>query len=277
MQLEPPKILVLQENMQNQEGRKKFTEIYTEGVRPSASAEVPGLTRASLRRLEGKDPVPAALASIVSSIPPSEATPTPRVAVTNAKVKAWRRAARKGKEKDAPLGTMFEATWGEETFEIRHGEMDWSASAQSSEWEPDWVSQEPPPPEEPKQRECLKLGPSPRLVAPEPTCVDRGLPPRNAAPEVGLDETMDMLSRVLGAGDEDPNLNALSASLKTKLELRDLKNPPPTNPWCGTFDQGCEKLQRYPPLLMNTCPSPFHPRVRTVPVQYPGHQTHIPM
>ena len=52
----------------------------------------------------------AALASIVSSMPPSEATPTPRVEVANSKVKAWRRAARKGKGKDAPLGTMFGAT-----------------------------------------------------------------------------------------------------------------------------------------------------------------------
>ena len=39
--------------------------MYTEAVRPSA--EMPGLTRANLRRLEGKDPVAAALACIVSS------------------------------------------------------------------------------------------------------------------------------------------------------------------------------------------------------------------
>ena len=66
----------------------------------------------------------AALASIVSSMPPSETTPTPGIQVANAKFKAWRRAARKGKGKDAPLGTIFGATWGEETFEIPHGEMD---------------------------------------------------------------------------------------------------------------------------------------------------------
>ena len=73
----------------------------------------------------------AALASIVSSLPPSEATPTPGFEVANAKVKAWRRAARKGKGKDAALETMFGATWNEETFEIPHGEMDWSAATQS--------------------------------------------------------------------------------------------------------------------------------------------------
>ena len=65
----------------------------------------------------------AALASIVSSMPPSETTPTPGIEVAYAKGKALRRAARKGKGKDAPLGTMFGATWGEETFRIPHSEM----------------------------------------------------------------------------------------------------------------------------------------------------------
>ena len=79
--------------------------IYTEGAGPSA--ELPGLTRANLRRLEGKDPVAAARASIVSPKPPSETTPTPGMEVANAKVKAWGRAARKEKRKDAPFGTLF--------------------------------------------------------------------------------------------------------------------------------------------------------------------------
>ena len=49
-----------------------------------------------------------------------------------------------------------------------------------------------------------------------------------AAPKLGLDETMELLSRILGAGDEDPDLSALSAALKTKLGFSDLKKPPPT-------------------------------------------------
>ena len=152
--------------MQNQERRKRIQKcVPKEGCR---SAEVPGLTRANLRRLKGKDPVGAALASIVSSLPASATTPTPGVEVANAKVKAWRRAARKGKGKDAALGTIFGATWGKETLQIPEGETDWSVSAQSSEWEPDWVSEELTPPE----HECLNPGPSPRLVAPKPTCVD---------------------------------------------------------------------------------------------------------
>ena len=129
---------------------EEITERYTAGVRPSARAEAPGLTRANFRRLKGKDPVAAALASIVSSMPPSETTPTPGIKVANAKVKAWRRATRKEKGKDEPLGAMFGATSGVGRFEIPHGEMAWSAWAQSSEWEPDWVSEEPRPPEEPK-------------------------------------------------------------------------------------------------------------------------------
>ena len=56
--------------------------------------------------------------------------------MANARVKAWRRAARKGEGKGAPLGTMFGASGGEETFEIPHGEMDWSSSAQSSDGNP---------------------------------------------------------------------------------------------------------------------------------------------
>ena len=242
-------------------------EMYTEGVRPSASPEAPSLTRATLRRLQRKDPVAAALASVVSSLPTSETTPITGIEVANAKVKAWRRGARKGKGKDAPLGTMFGATWGVETFEIPHGDMHWLSSAQSSEWEPNWVSGEPTPPEKRKEHECLKPVPSPRAVAPEPTCVDRTLPRRMAAPKLGLNETMQLLSRVLGAGDEDPDRSAFSAALKTKLGLSDLKKP------CSTMSPGVEPLTRDVKTCrgicsspMDTCPSPFHPRVRTVPV-----------
>ena len=54
----------------------------------------------------------AALASFVSWMPPSETMPIPGIEVANAKVKAWRRGTRKGKWKDAPLGTMFGAMSG---------------------------------------------------------------------------------------------------------------------------------------------------------------------
>ena len=47
-----------------------------------------------------------------------------------------------------------------------------------------------------------------------------------AAPKVGLDETMKLLSWVLGAGDDNHDLSALSAALKAKLGLSNLKRPP---------------------------------------------------
>ena len=180
----------------------------------------------------------------------------------------------KVKGKDATLGTMFGDTWGEETFEIPYGEMDWPVSAQSSEWEADWVSKEPTPSEEPKEDDCLKCGPIPRAVAPEPTCVDPGLPPRMAAPKLGLHETISLLSRVLGAGDEDPDLTAFSASLKTKLGLSDLKKPPPT------MSHGLKPLTRcvkscrsIRSSTMDTCASSFRPHVGTVRVCTVGDTT----
>ena len=156
--------------------------------------------------------------------------------------------------------------------------MDWAASSQSSEWEPDWVSEEPTPPEELKEHECPKPGPSPRAVTAEPTCVDRGLPPGMAAPKLVLHETMDLLSRVLGAGAEDPDLSALSAAFKTKLGLSDLKKPPPTmSPGVEplTSDvKSCKYLRSSP---MDTCLSPFRPRVRTVRVCTVGNTTEAEM
>ena len=70
-------------------GAEEIKEIYTEGACPSASAEAPGLTRANLRRLEGKDPVAAALASVMYSITPTKISHTPGIEVGNAKVKGW--------------------------------------------------------------------------------------------------------------------------------------------------------------------------------------------
>ena len=78
---------------------------------------------------------------------------------------------------------------------------------------------------------------------------------------------MELLSRVLGAGDEDPHLSALSAALKTILELSDSKKP------SATVSSGVELLTRdvkscrgirSPPI--DTCPSCYHPSVRTLPV-----------
>ena len=156
--------------------------------------------------------------------------------------------------------------------------MDWSSSAQSSVWDPDWVSAEPTPAEERKEHECLKPGPSPMAVAPEPTCVDRDLPPRMAAPKLGLDETMELLSRVLGAGDEDPDLSALSAAVKTKLGLSNWKKSPSTmSPGVELLTRDVKSCGGIRSSPMDTCPSPFHPCVRTVPVCSVGDTTEAEM
>ena len=124
----------------------------------------------------------------------------------------------------------------------------------------------------------MKPDPSLRAVAPEYTCVERGLSPHMAAPKLGLHETMDLLSRVLGAGDEDPDLSALSAELKTKLGLSDLEKPPPTvslGVELLTRDvKSCRGIRSSP---IDTCPSPLHPRVRTVPVCSVGNTTEAEM
>ena len=152
---------------------------------------------------------------------------------------------------------MFGATWGDETFEIPYGEWDALASAHSSEWEPTWISKEPTPSKEPKP-ECLEQVPSPRRVAPEPSCVERGLSARKAAPKLGLDVTMELLSRVLDAGDEDPDLSALSAALKAKLVLFNVKKPPPTmSPGVELLTPDVKSCRGIHSSPMDTCPSPF--------------------
>ena len=93
-------------------GAEETTEIYTEGVRHGAEVSV--LTEANVKRPEDKDSLAATLAAVLSSLPPSETKPIPGLKemtkVANAKVKARRREARKGKGKDAAFRPMFRAT-----------------------------------------------------------------------------------------------------------------------------------------------------------------------
>ena len=102
--------------------------------------------------------------------------------------------------------------------------------------------------------------------------------PTNGAPKLGVDETMELLTRVLGAGDEVPDLSALSAALKTKSGLSDLKKPPPTmSPGVELLTRDVKSCRGIRSSPMDTCPSPFHPRVRTVPVCSVGYTTEAEM
>ena len=246
--------------------------------------EAPVLTQERLRSLEGRDPMAAALLSVVSSLPPSEDAPDPNSLaaketqaamekVTTAKVKAWRKAGRKEKEKE-PMKAypMFGTTWGE-GLEAPYGEISATTSNDFSEWEEDWISREPTPslPSRPRP-------PSPRVVCLEPVCVERGLPSRMAAPKLGLDETMELLSRVLGAGDEDPDLSALSAALKAEPGLSELKKPPSImSPGVEILTRAVKSCRGILSTPLDTCPSPFHPRVRAVPVCTIGDFTEAEM
>ena len=99
-----------------------------------------------------------------------------------------------------------------------------------------------------------------------------------AAPKLGLDEIMHLLYLVLGAGDEDPDLSALSAAHKTKLGLSDLKKSPPTmSPGVEGLTRDVKSCRGICSSPMDTCPRPFHPRVRTVPVCALGDTTEAEM
>ena len=92
-----------------------------------------------------------------------------------------------------------------------------------------------------------------------------------AAPKLGLDETMELLSQVLGAGNEDPDLSALSAALKSKLGLTELKKPPSTmSPGVEILTRDVKSCRGIRSTPQDTCPSPFNPRVRTVRVSTVG-------
>ena len=99
-----------------------------------------------------------------------------------------------------------------------------------------------------------------------------------AAPKLGLNEIMWLLYRALGAGNEDPDLRALSAALKTKLRLSDLKKLPPTmSPGVELPTRDVKSCRGLRSSLMDTCPSAFHPCVRTVPVCSVGDTTEAEM
>ena len=103
------------------------------------------------------------------------------------------------------------------------------------------------------------------MAAPEPSCLKGRLPRRIAAPKLGLDETIELLSGVLASGDEDPDLGALTAAPKVKQGLSDLKKPQPTmSPGVELLTRDVKRCRGIPSSLMDTCPSRVHPRVRTV-------------
>ena len=99
-----------------------------------------------------------------------------------------------------------------------------------------------------------------------------------AAPKLNSAEAMELVSRVLGAGDEDTALSALSAAFKAKLGLSVVKKTPPTmSPGVELLTRDVKSCTGICSSHMDTCSSPFHPRVRTVPVCSVGNTSEAAM
>ena len=119
----------------------------------------------------------------------------------------------------------------------------------------------------------------PRRPRPEYPCC-----PTQRAPEVGptrveeqhhprptygaLDHTAELLAKLL-SGAEDPDVTALSEAIKAKLGIAEpLPKPelPSLSPALSTLDEDLKRSRVSRLLPKVTCPCPFHPRARTVPM-----------
>ena len=93
--------------------------------------------------------------------------------------------------------------------------------------------------------------------------------PRGSEPGSGaLDHTADLLAKLL-SGSEDPDVTALSEAIKAKLGIAEpLPKPelPSLSPGLSTLAEDLKRSRVSRLLPKVTCPSPFHPRARTVPM-----------
>ena len=81
-----------------------------------------------------------------------------------------------------------------------------------------------------------------------------------------LDRTAELLAKLL-SGSEDPDVTALSEAVKAKLGITEpLPKPAPASPSPGlsTLAEDLKRSRVSRLLPKVTCPSPFHPRSRTV-------------
>ena len=93
-------------------------------------------------------------------------------------------------------------------------------------------------------------------------------PPRPEPTHGALDPTAELLAKLL-SGSEDPDVTALSEAVKAKLGITEpLPKPALLSPSPGLSTLADDlKRSRVSRLLPKvTCPSPFHPRTRTVPI-----------
>ena len=99
-----------------------------------------------------------------------------------------------------------------------------------------------------------------------PTRVEEQLHPRPTL--CALDHTAELLAKLL-SGSEDPDVTALSEAIKAKLGIAEpLPKPelPSLSPGLSTLAEDLKRSRVSRLLPKVTCPSPFHPRARTVPM-----------
>ena len=108
--------------------------------------------------------------------------------------------------------------------------------------------------------------PTPRALEVGPTRVEEQHHPR---PTYGaLDHMAELLAKLL-SGSEDPDVTALSEAIKAKLGIAEpLPKPdlPSLSPGLSTLAEDLKRSRVSRLLPKVTCPSPFHPRARTVPM-----------
>ena len=108
--------------------------------------------------------------------------------------------------------------------------------------------------------------PTPRAPEVGPTRVEEKHHPR---PTYGaLDHTAELLAKLL-SGSEDPDVTALSEPIKAKLGIVEpLPKPelPSLSPGLSTLAEDLKRSRVSRLLPKVTCPGPFHPRARTVPM-----------
>ena len=83
-----------------------------------------------------------------------------------------------------------------------------------------------------------------------------------------LDRTAELLAKLL-SGSEDPDVTALSEAVKAKLGITELLPKPALlspSPGLSTLADDLKRSRVSRLLPKVTCPSPFHPRARTVPI-----------
>ena len=93
--------------------------------------------------------------------------------------------------------------------------------------------------------------------------------PHLSEPTYGaLDRTAQLLANLL-SGSEDPDVTALSEAVKAKLGISEPLSQPalaPPSPGLSTLAEDLKRSRVSRLLPKPTCPSPFHPRARTVPI-----------